>query len=137
MDARRRARAGAWAAYLLAALLLTTGLLHFLTPSGFETIVPRALGSRAFWVYLSGAAELGCAAALAVPATRRLGGYATAILFVAVFPANVQMALDADAHSHDLLRNPAVAYGRLPLQIPLILWALYIARRARRVPAPA
>jgi len=118
-------------------LLLTTGLLHFLTPSGFETIVPRALGSRAFWVYLSGAAELGCAAALAVPATRRLGGYATAILFVAVFPANVQMALDADAHSHDLLRNPAVAYGRLPLQIPLILWALYIARRARRVLAPA
>jgi len=137
VDARRRARAGAWAAYLLAALLLTTGLLHFLTPSGFETIVPRALGSRAFWVYLSGAAELACAAALAVPATRRLGAFATAILFVAVFPANVQMALNADAHSHDLLRNPAVAYVRLPLQIPLILWALYIARRARRVLAPA
>lgn len=127
-----RSRAAAWAACLLAGLLLSTGLLHFLRPSGFETIVPRFLGARALWVYLSGAAELGCALALVIPASRRLGGLASAALFVAVFPANVQMALAADGGRHDLFHNPAIAWARLPLQIPLVLWALFIARHAHR-----
>lgn len=131
MDAAMRGRAGAWAAWGLAALLLITGTLHFLTPSGFEAIVPRVLGAKAFWVYLSGAAELACAVALVIPATRRGGGYATAALFVAVFPANVQMALASGGARHDLFGHPVIAWGRLPLQIPLVLWALFIARRAR------
>jgi uncharacterized membrane protein len=53
------------AAWALSLLLLTTGTWHFLAPAGFESIVPHFLGSPAFWVALSGAAELACAAALA------------------------------------------------------------------------
>jgi uncharacterized membrane protein len=110
----------------LAALLTTTGTLHFLVPGPFDTIVPRSLpGSPRTWTYLSGAAELAVAAAIALPRTRRLGGLAAAALFVGVFPANVRMAADW-RHAHPAKR--AVAYCRLPLQVPLVLWARRVAR---------
>ena len=48
------------------------------------------------------------------------------MLFVAVFPANVQMALDAHG-----LAGRTLAYARLPLQVPLVLWALRVRRSAR------
>ncbi|PZS08668.1 MAG: hypothetical protein DLM55_08290, partial [Acidimicrobiales bacterium] len=80
---------------VLAGFLSVTGVLHFTSPGFFDEIVPRALpGSARLWTYLSGAAELSVAAALAVPRTRKLGGYGAATLFLAVFPANVQMAID-------------------------------------------
>ncbi len=112
----------------LAALLAGMGALHFLRPGPFAAIVPRRLGRPLPWVYGSGAAELGCAAALALPSTRRQGGLAAAALFVAVFPGNVQMAVTA-------LRSPrasgfyrAATVARLPLQVPLVAWALRVAR---------
>lgn len=119
------------AAWLLAGLLATTGTLHFLAPSGFESIVPGFLGHPAFWVRSSGVAELACAVAIAVRPSRRVGAIAAALLFVAVFPANVQMALDSGGRDHGLLHDPVVAWGRLPLQIPLVLWAGYVAHSGR------
>jgi uncharacterized membrane protein len=110
----------------LAALLATSGTLHFLTPRPYDSIVPRSLpGSRRTWTYLSGAAELAVAAAVAHPRTRRAGGLAAAALFVGVFPANVKMAVDWSTASP---AKRAIAYGRLPLQLPLILWARRVAR---------
>ncbi len=109
---------------MLALLLLTTGTLHFARPSGFESIVPGLLGSPTFWVRASGVAELGCAAALAFRRTRRAAGWACVVLFVVVFPANVKMALDSLHGDGSVL----VAWLRLPLQVPLILWAWYVAR---------
>ena len=85
--------------YLLAGLLTVTGTLHFVAPKVFASIIPPQLPSRYALVYASGAAELACAAGLAVPRTRRVAGWSTALLFVAVFPANVQMALDAGDRS--------------------------------------
>lgn len=130
-DARGRARA-AVAAWLLSIVLVITGTMHFVSPDGFERIVPHVMGAKLFWVYVSGLAELGCAAALLLPRTRRFGALACVVLFVAVFPANVQMALDSGGSEHDLFHNPVIAWGRLPLQIPLIAWAFYIAERAQR-----
>ena len=73
---------------------------------------------------LSGVGELACAIGLALQRTRRVAGWAAAILFVVVFPANIDMAVHAwQGHGSKI-----VAYGRLPLQIPLVLWALYMAR---------
>ena len=113
-------------ALTLAGLLTVSGVLHFATPGPFATIVPRSLpGDPRTWTYLSGAAELAVAAAVSHPRTRRWGGYAAAALFAAVFPANVQMAVDW-RHAPPIRR--AVAYGRLPLQVPLVLWALRTAR---------
>ncbi|MFC5744195.1 hypothetical protein [Actinomadura rugatobispora] len=112
----------------LAAFLATAGVTHFVAPKPYDTVVPANLpGTPRTWTYLSGVAELACAAAVAVPRTRRAGALATAALFVAVFPANVKMA-------HDWRRRPlpqrAAAYGRLPLQVPLVAWALKVAGNA-------
>ncbi len=67
------------------------------------------------------------AALIAAPRTRRFGGLLAALLFVVVFPANVKMAIDWSDRSGWMR---ALAYGRLPLQIPLVLWAVLVYRRA-------
>lgn len=122
------ARSRSRSALALAALLGAAGVTHFAKPAPYDSIVPRSLpGKPRTWTYASGVAELAVAAAVAVPKTRRLGGVAAACLFTAVFPANVKMALD---HRHRGPRAKAIAWGRLPLQLPLIAWALRIGRSA-------
>lgn len=116
-------------ALALAALLATAGAAHFIAPKQFDAIVPRALPGRPrTWTAVSGAVELGLAAGLVVPATRQASARATAAFFAAVFPANVKMAYD---WRHRPAPARAVAYARLPLQIPLILWARGAARDDR------
>ncbi|BDZ50374.1 hypothetical protein GCM10025867_26150 [Frondihabitans sucicola] len=68
------------------------------------------------------------AAAIAMPRTRRLGGTLAALLFVAVFPANVRMARSYLRSSKTTARQKAVAVVRLPLQIPLVLAGLALRR---------
>ncbi|MFE2751342.1 hypothetical protein ACFXGA_05005 [Actinosynnema sp. NPDC059335] len=118
--------ARSWSALALAGLLGAAGVTHFAKPKPYDAIVPRALpGKPRTWTYLSGAAEVALAAAVATPRTRGLGGKLAAAFFAAVFPANVKMAYDLRGKSP---RVRAVAYGRLPLQVPLILWALRVGR---------
>ncbi len=114
----------------LAALVGGSGVLHLVVPRPYERIVPGALASRRSEVVaVSGVAEMACALLLLVPRTRRLGGYATAALLIAVFPANVQMALDGGVGDAGFPANSAVlAWLRLPLQVPLIWWALSFAQ---------
>jgi uncharacterized membrane protein len=111
----------------LAALLGGAGLLHFAAAPAYERIVPRWLPARRRIVHGSGLAELGCAAGLLAPRTRRTAALSTAVLFVVVFPANVQMALDSQGTASRSARW--MAYARLPLQVPLVWWALRLARR--------
>ncbi|GAA2545730.1 DoxX family protein [Winogradskya consettensis] len=118
-------------ALALAGVLATSGVLHFAKPRPFDRIVPRSLpGSRRTYTYVSGAAELAIAAAIAVPRTRALGGLAAAGLFAAVFPANVKMAVD---WRHASPAKRAIAYGRLPLQVPLVLWGLQVAGKVKKM----
>jgi uncharacterized membrane protein len=115
-------------ALALAGLLGVAGVTHFLAPRPYDGLIPAALpGTPRQWTYGSGVAELGCAAAVAIPRTRRLGALLAALLFVAVFPGNVKMALDY-RRAGKPLPHRLIAYGRLPLQLPLIGWALKIAR---------
>jgi uncharacterized membrane protein len=109
----------------LIAILTTSGVLHFLRPGPFVSIVPRSLPRKEEFVAVSGAAELVCAGLLAYPAARGLGGPVTAALFAAVFPANVSMALRSGTRP---AWYRAVLWLRLPLQIPLVLWALRVGR---------
>ena len=112
----------------LAALLAIAGTSHFLIPKQFDAIVPPIIpGSSRMWTYVSGVAELTCAALVARSSTRRLGGWLAALLFVAVFPGNVQMAID---WSDRAFLPRAASLLRLPLQIPLVLWARRVARDA-------
>lgn len=113
-------------ALALAGLLGTAAVTHFAKPKPFDAIVPRALpGKPRTWTYLSGAAEVALAVMIAAPRTRSLGGKLAAGFFAAVFPANIKMACDYRAKSPKVR---AIAYGRLPLQVPLILWALRVGR---------
>ncbi|NDK32526.1 hypothetical protein FH975_12225 [Nesterenkonia sp. Hz 6-5] len=108
----------------MTSMLTVAGIGHFARPEVFDSIVPPQLGNRRFWTYASGAAELSCAALLAVPATRRAGGLCTAALMVAVYPANIYSV-------RKFWNNPTartVALVRLPLQIPLIRTSLKIAK---------
>jgi uncharacterized membrane protein len=108
----------------LAALLTATGTIHLVRPHTFDAALPDWLpGGRRVWALGSGVAELACAALLMVPPTRRLGGYATAALFVAVFPGNLHMARMARSP-----RGRVTTRLRLPLQVPLVWWAWRVAR---------
>ncbi|MEU0032217.1 MauE/DoxX family redox-associated membrane protein [Streptomyces sp. NPDC006335] len=113
---------------LLAGLLATAGVAHFAAPRSFDATIPKALPGRPrTWTYASGAVELALAAGLAVPKTRRTAALATAAFFVGVFPANVKMAVDWRDRPAP---QKAAALGRLPLQLPLVLWARGVARNA-------
>ncbi|MGC5024479.1 DoxX family protein [Tsukamurella sp. DT100] len=112
----------------MALSLAGMGALHFVAPKPFDSIVPPNLPlgltpRRA--TQLSGVAELTTAALLAAPRTRRLGGVAVAALFAAVFPANVHMA---QQWSDKPLPLKLGAYARLPLQLPMVVSAVKIAR---------
>jgi len=109
----------------LAAIFAASSVGHVVATDAYASIVPPALPAPQALVYLSGAAELACAAGLCLRRTRSAAGWASAALLVAVFPANVQMALDAGGTSP--LYSAAV-WGRLPLQVPLVALAVYVAR---------
>jgi uncharacterized membrane protein len=128
-----QAARGARDRHRLAALMLGSGAMHLMAPKPYERIVPRSLGDRRRVVVVSGVAELACGTLLLNWRTSRLGGWLTAALLVAVFPANVQMALDAGTEHQAIPSVPArrfraMALARLPLQIPLVARALRIAR---------
>ncbi|TDZ80592.1 hypothetical protein DE4585_00510 [Mycobacteroides salmoniphilum] len=121
-------KASPWPAYRLAAVLLGVGVVHFVAPKPFDAIVPAQLpGEARFYTYASGVAELGTGALLLAPRTRRLGGTLAALLFLAVFPANVNMARQWWDKPLPLKLG---AIARLPLQIPMITEALKVRRTA-------
>ena len=110
-----------------AGLLAGMGVLHFVIPKAFDGAVPEWVpGKPRFWTLFSGVWELTAAGLIANRRTKKVGGYAAAATFAAVYPANVQMAID---------NPPTTALGvgmllRLPLQFPMVVWALRHARRA-------
>ncbi|MCX4631613.1 hypothetical protein [Streptomyces sp. NBC_01443] len=113
---------------LLAGLLATASVAHAIAPKQFDATIPSSLpGTPRQWTYASGAAELVLAAGVAHPRTRRVAALAAAAFFVGVFPANVKMAVDARRRSPAV---QAVTIARLPLQLPLVLWARNVSRGA-------
>ncbi|WP_176832533.1 hypothetical protein [Geodermatophilus sp. DSM 45219] len=112
----------------LAAALGGSGVLHLVRPRTFEWLVPPELGDARRWVHASGVAEIATAGLMAVPATRRAGGWAAAALLAAFVPAHL--------HTFRVVpRRPlpmTIAAVRLPLQVPLIRIALGVARGGGR-----
>ena len=103
----------------IALLFAAAGTAHFVWPSAFARIVPPYLPAPYTLVYVSGAAELLGALGVLVPGLRGYAGWGLILLALAVFPANVHMAL----HPADFEGIPAWAlYLRLPLQLVLIGW---------------
>jgi uncharacterized membrane protein len=113
----------------LAALLAGAGTTHFAFPAFYDAMIPEWLPGRArVWTQSSGAVELMTAVAVAAPVTRRHGALGAALLFAGVLPANVKMALDSRRSSSTPYR--VGTWLRLPMQLPLIAWALRVRRSA-------
>lgn len=127
MRRRERTRRANRTAAALAVVLGGAGVTHFLRPRTYDRIVPEALPPR-LTTLLSGVAELGIAAGLAVPGTRRAAGWAAGALFLAVFPANVKMAKDLLDSPRSSRTMRLVSVLRLPLQAPLVWWAARVGR---------
>lgn len=116
-----------WSQRLLAVAFTAAGALHFLRPAMYEEIMPEYVPAHHELVLASGAAEIAGAVMVVFPRTRRLGGLWLAATLVAVFPANVDMALHPDRYAS---LAPALLWARLPLQGLLIWWALRATRAA-------
>ena len=110
----------------LGALFLFAGTMHFLKPRPYVAIVPDALPRKREIVFASGVAELAGGAGVLIPTTRRLAGWWLIATLLAIFPANVNMAVNAGRFK----AIPAWAlWARLPVQALLIAWAWLTAAR--------
>jgi len=125
----RPARSQAWAPRTVAALFTLSGTIHLVRPSVFTSLIPPWLPAPTAAVYVSGVAELACAYGLFT--RRRWAGPASAALLLAVWPGNLQMALDATTERGLASPVTVIIWLRLPLQIPLI-WMSLQDRPSRR-----
>ena len=110
--------------WIVAAAFSISGVVHLVHPTTFTGIVPHFLPFSTALVYASGVTELICAVGLW--RRQRWAGYAAAVLLLAVWPANLQDAVTTQ-EGHDLMAQ-VITWLRLPLQIPLIWFALQSGR---------
>ena len=118
----------------MAFMLLLTGAGHFIVPGSVDQLVPPFLpGEPRLWTYLSGVAEIVIALMLLAPLAKKIAGksirlwgaYSAFLLFIAVFPANINMAIQWSSRD---MPEPLLAYARLPLQLGLFYWAWALAK---------
>ncbi|MDQ3459973.1 MAG: DoxX family membrane protein [Deinococcota bacterium] len=114
--------------YLLAALFVTAGLSHFLFPEPFVRIVPPALPAPLGLVYLSGLLEVLGGLGL-LSRYRRPAAWGLVLLLVAVYPANLYMAMEPERAGAGI--PPLLLWLRLPLQFVLGGWLLWAVRPPR------
>jgi len=117
--------------WLLTVFMVVAGVNHFLRPDDYVAMMPGYLPAPLELVYLSGVAEILGGLGLILERTRRAAAWGLIALLVAVFPANLNMAV----HHLPLAGRPLptwALWGRLPLQLVLIAWAYWYTRpRAR------
>lgn len=113
--------------YVMAALYIVAGILHFIFPDLYVQVIPPFIPFPMAMVYLSGIAEIGLGAMLLHPRTRQLAAWGIIAMLIAIFPANIYMA----THTVPVEGGPAFledgdSFGRwvrLPFQALLIAWA--------------
>lgn len=106
--------------FALVFLLIFAGTIHFLKPYFFVKIMPSYIPFHLKLVYISGVVEILCGLLLLYPPTQSFGAYLSILLFIAVFPANIEMAKDFYLMHHKYFWLTIL---RLPLQFLLIWWA--------------
>lgn len=118
---------------LLAVAMVSVGVLHFVKPSGFVQIVPSFLPSPLLLVYVSGFFEIAGGIGLLVARVHRAAAYGLIALYVAVFPANINMAVN-DIQPEDGHIPEALLWLRLPFQALFVAWAYWLSRTPRETP---
>lgn len=112
-------------ARLFGPFFVFAGVMHFVIPKTYEASMPEWVPAHRELVYASGVAEIVGGAATMHPATRRFGSILSILTLVGVYPANVNMALNADRYKD--IPAPAL-WGRVPIQFLLIWWAWLAGR---------
>jgi uncharacterized membrane protein len=116
--------------WVMTAFMTAAGVMHFVNPGAYVAMMPSALPAPLLLVQISGVAEIAGGLGLILPQTRRAAAWGLVALFIAVFPANVNMAV------HHLPLDgkpvaPALLWARLPLQLVLIAWAYWYPKPPR------
>ena len=112
---------------LLAVLMLIAGASHFIVPVPYIKIVPGFLPYPAAIVYISGFFEILGGIGLLIPAVSRAAAWGFVLLFIAVYPANLNMAIN-DIHLQNIPDGAWFQAIRLPFQFVLIAWAWWLTR---------
>ena len=131
-DLSRRERVVLW---MLGTSMVAIGISHFTNPEPFIRIVPDYLPAAAALVLVSGAFEIAGGLGVLVRTTRRAAAWGLILLFVAVFPANVNMAMNGIQLEPE---NPVpiwALWARLPFQVLFIGTAWWFTRRSPTVAA--
>src|SRR6202167_6324034 len=115
------------AVVVAAVLYIAAGSLHFIKPEPYLRIMPPYIPWHPAMVRVSGAFEILGGLGLLMPATRRAAAWGLVALLIAVFPANIYMALHP-AEGGAASIAPVLRWGRLPLQAVLIWWVLWCTR---------
>jgi uncharacterized membrane protein len=113
--------------WLLAAFMTLAGINHFRSPDVYVGMMPAMLPAPLALVYISGIAEIAGGLGLLPRSTRKLAAWGLIALFIAVFPANVNMAINALPLGERTVPLWAL-WARLPLQLLLIAWAYVFTR---------
>jgi len=114
--------------WIQSAFYVFSGFLHFAKTDVYLPMMPPYLPWHRELVLLSGVAEAAGGLGLFFPATRKLAAWWLIATLMAIFPANVHIAVN----NVPLFGAPEGAgiwnWVRLPLQIPLLLWAYWYTR---------
>jgi uncharacterized membrane protein len=108
--------------WLLGIFFVAAGSNHFFRPDFYVRIMPPYLPCHLGIVYLSGVFEVALGALLLFPKTTKFAAWGLIALLIAVFPANVHMALYPSLYPEF---SPTVLWSRLPLQGVMIAWAYW------------
>jgi uncharacterized membrane protein len=111
---------------LFGPFFIFAGVMHFIIPRTYAAIVPPQLPNKRAVVYASGVAEIAGGAGVLHPRTRKAASVWSVATLLAVFPANVHMALHPERY-----RVPGgrlALYLRLPVQALFIAWAMAAGR---------
>ena len=111
----------------MALAMIAIGVDHFLQPEPFIAIVPAFLPAKAALVYISGVAEVAGGLGLLISRTRKWASWGLVALYVAVFPANINMAINEIQLGSSAIPVWAM-WLRLPFQLLFIVGALWVGR---------
>jgi uncharacterized membrane protein len=120
--------------YIFAWFFLLAGLNHFRVPDFYTKTIPPYLPWPLLLVYLSGAFEVVLGVALLLPRCRKLAAWGIIALLLAVFPANIHMAVNPEFFPG---YTPAMLWARLPLQVLFVVWAFWYTRAEAAPPSRA
>lgn len=118
---------------LLAAFFIFAGVMHFVADDSFAAIVPPLLPFPYLIVWVTGLIEIGLAVMLLCPHFRARVGILLSLYLLAVLPANIYMATSGMSFG-SLGNSPALLWGRVAMQFPLIALVLWVSGALSRTP---